>query len=57
MGAGHSTPYGKEGKPEYIARTALFLASDESEFMAGASLVVDGGWTAEVKLPQKQLPG
>lgn len=37
------TPYGKEGKPEYIARTALFLASDDSEFMAGASLVVDGG--------------
>lgn len=34
------------GKPEDIAYGILFLASDESRFMTGAELVIDGGWTA-----------
>lgn len=34
------------GKPEDVAYGALFLASDESRFMTGAELVIDGGWTA-----------
>jgi len=34
------------GKPKDIAAAALFLASDDSEFLAGADLVIDGGWTA-----------
>lgn len=37
---------GRLGTADDVASTALFLASDESSFMAGAALVLDGGWTA-----------
>ena len=35
------------GTPEDIANGALFLASDESSFMTGTELVIDGGMTAQ----------
>jgi NAD(P)-dependent dehydrogenase (short-subunit alcohol dehydrogenase family) len=35
------------GKPEEIAAGALFLASDESSFMTGAHIVMDGGATID----------
>lgn len=38
-----SIPMGKVGRPEDIADSALFLASDESRYMTGHCLVVDGG--------------
>jgi len=40
------TPYPRLGKPEDIANAALYLASDESDFVTGHTLVVDGGWIA-----------
>ena len=33
-------------EPEDVARSALFLASDEASYVSGANLVVDGGWSA-----------
>jgi NAD(P)-dependent dehydrogenase (short-subunit alcohol dehydrogenase family) len=39
-------PLGIFGEPEDIANAALFLASDESKFMTGAEMVVDGGFMA-----------
>lgn len=42
-----STPYPRMGEPEDIAFAALYLACDESDFVNGHVLVVDGGWTAK----------
>ncbi len=40
-------PMGRIGTSEEIAKAALFLASDDSSFMTGSTLVVDGGGTAD----------
>ena len=37
------------GKPRDIARACVFLASDDAEWITGTSLVVDGGWLANLK--------
>jgi len=39
-------PMGRWGEPEEIGKVALFLVSDDSSFMTGQAIVVDGGFTA-----------
>jgi NAD(P)-dependent dehydrogenase (short-subunit alcohol dehydrogenase family) len=46
-------PMGRFGEPEEIAKAALFLASDDSSWMTGQSLIVDGGITAAYVTPQE----
>ena len=38
-------PYGRIGEPEDIGKAAVWLASDESDYVTGATLFVDGGMT------------
>ena len=38
-----TTPMGRLGRPEEVAKAALFLASDDSSFITGIELFVDGG--------------
>jgi cyclopentanol dehydrogenase len=40
-------PLGRYGQPIEVALGVLYLASDESSFVTGSELVIDGGWTAQ----------
>ena len=40
-------PLGRYGQPEDVAYGVLYLASDESSYVTGSELVIDGGWTAQ----------
>jgi NAD(P)-dependent dehydrogenase (short-subunit alcohol dehydrogenase family) len=42
-----ATPMKRAGRPEEVAYGCLFLASDESSYMTGAELVIDGGYLAQ----------
>lgn len=42
-----SVPAGRHGQPEEIAKMALYLASDDSSFVHGAVMAIDGGWTVK----------
>jgi glucose 1-dehydrogenase len=43
-------PWGRFGRPEEVAAVAVFLASDEAEYVTGSTYYVDGGLTQQVTL-------
>tara|TARA_S200000501_G_scaffold338023_1_gene344559 strand:- start:181 stop:828 length:648 start_codon:yes stop_codon:yes gene_type:complete len=49
-------PWPEHGRPEHVAGTALFLASDDAEFVTGEGIVVDGGLTAAGPEMSKRFP-
>ncbi|KAJ9616758.1 hypothetical protein H2200_000477 [Cladophialophora chaetospira] len=46
-----SIPQGRGADPEEVARSVLFLASEDASFMTGHAMVVDGGWCAHSGAP------
>lgn len=45
------TPAQRWGEPEDIAKLAVFLASDDSDFIHGSAVVIDGGWITGARNP------
>ncbi|MFJ3232396.1 SDR family NAD(P)-dependent oxidoreductase [Streptomyces sp. NPDC086787] len=43
-------PLGRIGRPEEVAKLALFLTSDDSSYITGQPFVIDGGWLAGVQV-------
>jgi NAD(P)-dependent dehydrogenase (short-subunit alcohol dehydrogenase family) len=50
-GSSHSSPLGRRGRMEDVADAVVFLASDESAFISGADLMVDGAMSAGMIIP------
>jgi NAD(P)-dependent dehydrogenase (short-subunit alcohol dehydrogenase family) len=44
----YNIPMGRVGKPEEIARAAVFLASDDASYVTGSNFLVDGGMTSQL---------
>jgi NAD(P)-dependent dehydrogenase (short-subunit alcohol dehydrogenase family) len=54
------TPLGRFGRPEEVARTIAWLASDDASFISGATIIADGGLSHHhygLKLKQRMKPG
>ncbi|MGH7884816.1 MAG: SDR family oxidoreductase [Thermodesulfobacteriota bacterium] len=43
--AAEMIPLVRRAEPKEVAQSVLFLASDESKYITGSDLVIDGGWT------------
>lgn len=44
-----NTPVGFVGEPEHVGATVAFLCSDASVYTQGATLTIDGGWSARAR--------
>jgi NAD(P)-dependent dehydrogenase (short-subunit alcohol dehydrogenase family) len=55
--AGQSTPMRRVGQAEEVAATVLWLCSDQSSFVTGVTVPIDGGQSAGVKPPQMYRQG
>jgi glucose 1-dehydrogenase len=53
---GPRIPWGRIGRPEDIAQAVAFLASDEADYVTGATLRVDGGYVLGLQFPSKDEP-
>jgi glucose 1-dehydrogenase len=53
--AGPTLPWGRMGQPADIGRAAVFLCSDDADYITGTSLVVDGGFCLRDSLPQSTI--
>jgi 3alpha(or 20beta)-hydroxysteroid dehydrogenase len=47
---GKLVPLGRIGRPEDVARLALFLTGEDSSYITGQPFVIDGGWLAGVSV-------
>jgi glucose 1-dehydrogenase len=54
--AAPTLPWGRLGSPSDIGRVAAFLASDDADYITGASLLVDGGFALRAALPMVAQP-
>jgi len=52
--AAPTLPWGRLGTPADIGRAAVFLCSDDADYITGASLLVDGGYTLRAALPPEE---
>ena len=52
-----SVPLGRIGKPEEIAQAIVFLASSQSSYITGTSLVIDGGKASEINIGLSSIDG
>ncbi len=53
---GQTVPLGRVGEPEDIAGAVLFFCSDDSSYITGQTLYVDGGMLAQLRSPQVDTP-